>query len=165
MTSTRRIALALALLAPLAVAPGCRKDPEAASGAAGEAAPRAEDLDAPIAKIDDLVITVRDFQERLDGQSPYVRARYNSIEQKKEFLGKQLSLNDHDVSRVMQVQRSYSRRISELMRSGGGPGDDLRSLLSEKRSELNSLLGPESYAQYREFQRKQAEELQRSLTR
>jgi peptidyl-prolyl cis-trans isomerase C len=41
---------------------------------------------APLAQIDDTVITVSDFEERLNNQSPYVRARYASVEQKKEFL-------------------------------------------------------------------------------
>ena len=39
-----------------------------------------------LAKIDDVVITVGDFQNRINQQSPYVRARYTSLERKKEFL-------------------------------------------------------------------------------
>lgn len=45
-----------------------------------------EELDQPLAKVDDVVITVGDFQERINAQSPYIRARYTSLEQKKEFL-------------------------------------------------------------------------------
>src|SRR6185369_11092957 len=45
-----------------------------------------EELTETLAKIDDVVITVGDFQERINKQSPYVRARYTSIERKKEFL-------------------------------------------------------------------------------
>src|SRR5438067_1592244 len=45
-----------------------------------------EDLQETLAKIDDVVITVGEFQERINKQSPYVRARYTSIERKKEFL-------------------------------------------------------------------------------
>ncbi|HEY7957666.1 MAG TPA: peptidyl-prolyl cis-trans isomerase [Polyangia bacterium] len=65
------------------------------SGAAMHAAcedPRAsasqkpEDLAEVLAKVDDVTITVGDFQDRLNKQSPYVRARYTSIERKKEFL-------------------------------------------------------------------------------
>jgi peptidyl-prolyl cis-trans isomerase C len=44
------------------------------------------ELAEALAKIDDIVITVGDFQERLNQQTPYVRARYTSIERKKEFL-------------------------------------------------------------------------------
>ena len=39
-----------------------------------------------LAKIDDVVISVGDFQNRINQQSPYVRARYTSLERKKEFL-------------------------------------------------------------------------------
>jgi peptidyl-prolyl cis-trans isomerase C len=45
-----------------------------------------EELNTPLAKIDDLVITLGEFQERINRQSPYIRARYTSLEQKKEFL-------------------------------------------------------------------------------
>jgi peptidyl-prolyl cis-trans isomerase C len=45
-----------------------------------------EELAEALAKIDDVVITVGDFQERLNQQTPYVRARYTSLERKREFL-------------------------------------------------------------------------------
>jgi len=45
-----------------------------------------EDLAEALARIDDVVITVGDFQARINQQSPYVRARYTSTERKKEFL-------------------------------------------------------------------------------
>ena len=45
-----------------------------------------EDLAEVLAKIDDVIITVGEFQERINKQSPYVRARYTSLERKKEFL-------------------------------------------------------------------------------
>jgi peptidyl-prolyl cis-trans isomerase C len=44
------------------------------------------DLNTPLAKVDDVTITVGELQERLNRQSPYIRARYTSLEQKKEFL-------------------------------------------------------------------------------
>ncbi|HEY3803792.1 MAG TPA: peptidyl-prolyl cis-trans isomerase [Kofleriaceae bacterium] len=46
----------------------------------------AEELQTPLAKIDDVTITLGEFQERLNRQSPYIRARYTSLEQKTEFL-------------------------------------------------------------------------------
>jgi len=73
----------------------CQKktdDPKAAGGAksqaAGGGAPpqSAEELKTPLAKIDDVTITLGEFQERINRQSPYIRARYTSLEQKKEFL-------------------------------------------------------------------------------
>ena len=51
-----------------------------------KAAQAAGDLAIPLAKVDDVVITVGELQERLNRQSPYIRARYTSLEQKKEFL-------------------------------------------------------------------------------
>src|SRR5262245_10892605 len=44
------------------------------------------DLKEAVAKIDDVTITVGEFQSRLNQQSPYIRARYTSMERKKEFL-------------------------------------------------------------------------------
>jgi peptidyl-prolyl cis-trans isomerase C len=46
----------------------------------------AGDLKEAVAKIDDVTITVGEFQQRLNQQSPYIRARYTSVERKKEFL-------------------------------------------------------------------------------
>ena len=53
-----------------------------------QAAPnqKPEELKQALARIDDVVISVGEFQERINQQSPYVRARYNSLERKKEFL-------------------------------------------------------------------------------
>jgi peptidyl-prolyl cis-trans isomerase C len=70
-----------------------RSDEEARASHAGGGgkAPNAppqstEELKAPLAKIDDVTITLGEFQERINRQSPYIRARYTSLEQKKEFL-------------------------------------------------------------------------------
>ncbi|MGE5186666.1 MAG: peptidyl-prolyl cis-trans isomerase, partial [Acidobacteriota bacterium] len=72
---------------------GCHKnDAESqaapAKAAGGPAGPpqTAAELSAPLAKIDDVTITLGEFQERINRQSPYIRARYTSLEQKKEFL-------------------------------------------------------------------------------
>lgn len=46
----------------------------------------AEELALPLAKVGDVTITLGDFQDRMSRQSPHIRARYTSIEQKKEFL-------------------------------------------------------------------------------
>src|SRR5207249_10244650 len=57
-------------------------------GNKSQAAPGSRSVDPAqvLAKIDDVVITVGDFQGRINQQSPYVRARYTSLERKKEFL-------------------------------------------------------------------------------
>ena len=64
-------------LAPAPVPPG---------GGPAAAPQSAEELKAPLAKIDDVTITLGELQERINRQSPYIRARYTSLEQKKEFL-------------------------------------------------------------------------------
>src|SRR5215510_2808374 len=62
------------------------KPPPAAPGAPGAPPQSAEELKAVLAKIDDVTITLGEFQERINRQSPYIRARYTSLEQKKDFL-------------------------------------------------------------------------------
>ena len=78
-----------------ALCASCQKKPEDAPGGGasarkggGTSAPpqSAEELKTPLAKIDDVTITLGEFQERINRQSPYIRARYTSLEQKKEFL-------------------------------------------------------------------------------
>ncbi|HLL22159.1 MAG TPA: peptidyl-prolyl cis-trans isomerase [Kofleriaceae bacterium] len=87
-----RFLVAVALLTA-----ACKKTEDSASkatsdvAAPGQRAPNApaqsaEELETPLAKIDDVVITLGEFQERINRQSPYIRARYTSLEQKKEFL-------------------------------------------------------------------------------
>jgi len=44
------------------------------------------DLSQVVAKVDDSTITVGDVQERINKQSPFIRARYTTIDKKKEFL-------------------------------------------------------------------------------
>lgn len=39
-----------------------------------------------VAKGDDIVITAAEFKARLEEQSPFIRARFNTLERKKEFL-------------------------------------------------------------------------------
>lgn len=73
---------------------GCQKKSDgprgsAASGPAGavSAPPQSsEELAAPLARIDDVTITLGELQSQINRQSPYIRARYTSLEQKREFL-------------------------------------------------------------------------------
>ena len=44
------------------------------------------DLSQIVVKVGDNVITVGDVQERINKQSPFIRARYTTVEKKKEFL-------------------------------------------------------------------------------
>jgi len=84
------------ILAAATLAGGCQKkeskNQDQNAGAPGQkklgnAPPQsAEELGQPLAKIDNVTITLGEFQERINRQSPYIRARYTSLEQKKEFL-------------------------------------------------------------------------------
>ena len=90
-------------------------------GSAGEA--RNVDPSQVVAKVDDAVITVSDVQERINKQSPFVRARYANADKKKEFVDTLVKFEvmaaeaarrgydkDPDVQRVMKQQM-----ISKLM--------------------------------------------------
>lgn len=84
--------LALGLIGFGGVACQKKADPQGRldrpTAAGGPAAPpqSAEELKVPLARIDDITITLGELQERINRQSPYIRARYTSLEQKKEFL-------------------------------------------------------------------------------
>jgi peptidyl-prolyl cis-trans isomerase C len=70
----------------------CQKSDKKNSAAAAEKKAAAlppqskEELGLPVAEIDGYTITLDDFQDRINKQSPYIRARYTSMERKKEFL-------------------------------------------------------------------------------
>jgi peptidyl-prolyl cis-trans isomerase C len=75
----RLLTLILGVACGICGVAGCR---ELSSKRPGQSKEKA----ATLAQIDDSIITVGDFEERLNNQSPYVRSRYAAIEQKKEFL-------------------------------------------------------------------------------
>jgi peptidyl-prolyl cis-trans isomerase C len=75
----------------LALVAGCKKSGDEAepvrSDEGRSLVPQSsEELAAPLAKVDDVVITVKQLQESINRQSPYIRARYASREQKRVFL-------------------------------------------------------------------------------
>jgi peptidyl-prolyl cis-trans isomerase C len=88
MTRFPVVLLGSLILIPALVC-GCKRtESEAAPRPGGPAAPpqSADELKTVLAKIDDVSITLGELQERINRQSPYVRQRYTSLEQKKEFL-------------------------------------------------------------------------------
>jgi peptidyl-prolyl cis-trans isomerase C len=80
----------------------------------GPPAPKqsAEELGAPLAKVDDVTITVGEFESRLDRQSPYIRARYTSLEQKKEFLDAMIKL---EILAKEAARRGYDKDPEVVM--------------------------------------------------
>src|SRR5678816_1314403 len=70
---------------------GCTKSDDRNRKASGSSAPAlaeqsSEDLSATLAKVDGVNITVKQLQDNINRQSPYIRARYQSKEQKRVFL-------------------------------------------------------------------------------
>jgi peptidyl-prolyl cis-trans isomerase C len=80
----RVLATSAALMAAGAIIHAACSNVTAKSSAAPNQKP--EELKEVLAKVDDVTITVGDFQDRINKQGPYVRARYTSLERKKEFL-------------------------------------------------------------------------------
>jgi len=83
----RILKISLSFLLAFVVASGCqpgnknktkKKTPAKLGAGQGD--------DKVLAVIDDQVITVGDFKARMNRQSPYIRARYNTPRKKKEFL-------------------------------------------------------------------------------
>ncbi len=80
-------ALTLAFL----ISAGCAKSDDKKGKAGGSGAPAmtaqsSEDLSATLARVDGVNITVKQLQDSINRQSPYIRARYQSREQKRVFL-------------------------------------------------------------------------------
>lgn len=82
----------LFVLALVAVAPGCPKPLSGSSASGAAVAPRPHNPAAGdvIAKVGEVTLTVGDIEARLNSQSPFVRARFNSDERKKEFVETQV---------------------------------------------------------------------------
>jgi peptidyl-prolyl cis-trans isomerase C len=77
--SSVSFAITLAVSLGLALLPACKR---------GKSKAGAESADPAqiVAKVDDSVITVADVQEKINKQSPFVRARYTTPDKKKEYL-------------------------------------------------------------------------------
>ncbi|MCS6797252.1 MAG: peptidyl-prolyl cis-trans isomerase [Myxococcota bacterium] len=87
---SRRSLLAVLVAGALATPGGCKRDANG-DASTGAAAPlrhglTPEQAAETLAVVGDRVITVGELAERLAEQSPYLRARYNSPERRREFL-------------------------------------------------------------------------------
>ncbi len=82
------VLLVLTCALTLAAISACGKNQSSTESAPGSTASTASDdgLDAPVATIDGVVITARELKRQIDQQSAPLRARYSSLENKKEFL-------------------------------------------------------------------------------
>jgi peptidyl-prolyl cis-trans isomerase C len=114
-----------------------KKATEPAPADRAGAAPKqsSEELDTPLAKVGDVVITVGEFQDQLNRQSPYIRARYTSLEQKREFLD---SLIRFEVLAAEAGKRGFDKD-PEVVRT-------MKSVMVQKlmRDEFDRTVPPDS---------------------
>ncbi len=80
--------LPIALLAALSALAACEVETRAAGdhAASGKPAAAAKKTGEVVANVGDDTITVDEFKAKMEEQSPFIRARYTTLERKKEFL-------------------------------------------------------------------------------
>jgi peptidyl-prolyl cis-trans isomerase C len=138
---------------------GCKKNddekaPTAETGDKTAPAPAVQtpaDLSAPLATVDDVVITVGELQDQLNRQSPYVRARYTALEEKKNFLDSLVSFEvmakeaqrrgldkDPEVVRTMKqvmIQKLIKEEFAEKITPENIPDEELQAFYKKHESE------------------------------
>ncbi len=106
-----------------------------------------------VAKVDDAVITVGDVQERINKQSPFVRARYTTNEKKKEFVDSLIRFEvmaneakrrgydeDPEVLRVMKQQmisKFLQKDFESKLKVEDVPDADVEKYYKEHPAEFN----------------------------
>jgi peptidyl-prolyl cis-trans isomerase C len=96
---------------------------------------------------------VREFQDRINRQSPYIRARYTSHEQKKEFLDSLVRFEvlakeahargfdkDPDVVRTMKqvmIQKLMKEQFDEKLGPESITDEEMKKFFDEHQSEFN----------------------------
>ena len=128
--------------------PACKKKGRSKSGGGGGGDPS-----QVVAKVDDAVITVGDVQERINKQSPFVRARYTTNEKKKEFLDSLIRFEvmaneaerrgydkDPEVLRVMKQQmisKFLQKDFESKLKVEDVPDADVEKYYKEHPAEFN----------------------------
>lgn len=111
------------------------------------------DLAEVIAEIDGEKITVGDFQERINKQSPYIRARYTSMERKKEFLDNLIRFEvlakeakrrgmdqDPEVVRTMKqvmIQKLMKEEFENRVKPEDVTEEEMKKFYEEHKAEYN----------------------------
>jgi peptidyl-prolyl cis-trans isomerase C len=111
------------------------------------------DLSQVVAKVDDSVITVGDLQELINKQSPFIRARYTTLEKKKEFLDNRIRFEvmakeaqrrgydkDPEVLRVMKQQmisKFLQKDFDSKLKVEDVPDADVEKYYKEHPEEFN----------------------------
>lgn len=142
---------------------GCQRNEDREAGSVDEltgkdkapAAPpqNPTELAQPLARVDDVVITVGEFQDRINKQSPYIRARYTSLEQKKEFLDNLIRFEvlakealrrgfdrNPDVVRTMKqvmIQKLMKDEFENKLKPDDIPDGEMRAFYEAHKEEYN----------------------------
>ena len=155
MKTARFLAL-LAVVSLFCFFGGCKKADNKKSGSTQASAlpPQSpEELGLLVAQIDDMKITIADFQERLNQQSPYIRARYTSLERKKEFLDNLIRFEvlakeakrrgmdrDPEVVRTMKqvmIQKLMKDEFETRVKPDDVTDDEMKKFFEEHKNEYN----------------------------
>lgn len=137
------------------IAAGCKKE-DAVATADDPTAPGTSQNEASgevLAEIDGYKITVGDFQERINKQSPYVRARYTSKERKKEFLDNLIRFevmakeatsrgldNDPEVVRTMKqvmIQKLMKKEFETRVKLEDITDEEMKAYYEQHTAEYN----------------------------
>jgi peptidyl-prolyl cis-trans isomerase C len=113
-----------------------------------------EDRAKALAKIDDAVITLGEFEDRLLKQSPYIRHRYATRERKKEFLDNMIRFElmakeamakgfdkDPDVLRTMKqvmIQKLIRNDFEKRLKPEDIPDTELQAYYDSRKREYNT---------------------------
>jgi len=111
------------------------------------------DLTEVVATIDSTTITVKELQDRINRQSPYVRAKYTSLEQKKDFVDNLIRFEviaaeakrrgydqDPEVVQTMKqvmIQKLMKDEFETRVKLEDVPEDDIKKFFEEHKSEYN----------------------------
>lgn len=113
----------------------------------------AEDARKILAKIDTTTISLGEFADRINQQSPYLRARYNSPERRREFLDNLIRFellaqeaerrgygNDAEVQRTLKqvmIQRLMKQDFEDKVKVESISDEDMRKYYDEHREEYH----------------------------
>lgn len=152
---SRCVPIALCLLGSCALLPasGCNSEGESKKAEPGtdedEAESRSketahglteEQAQKPLVEVGDTTITVGEFADRLAGQSPYLRARYDSPRRRKEFLDNMVKFEllaaeakRRGLDELPAVQRTVKQKmIQQLTKDLVEEGVDLSDITDEE---------------------------------
>jgi len=112
-----------------------------------------EDARKVLAKVDGTTISLGEFADRINQQSPYLRARYNSPERRREFLDNLIRFellaqeaerrgygNDPEVQRTLKqvmIQRLMKQDFEDKVKVESISEEDMRKYYDEHRDEYH----------------------------